>query len=196
MDEQTVAVYDKQVADYVELNKTAKPDKTLAAFIERLPKQAYVLDLGCGPGASAAAMKTAGLTVDATDASSEMVRVANELFAIDAKVARFQDIDCSDQYDGIWANFSLLHATEDEFIDILPRLHSALKPAGLLFLGMKTGEGLSRDDLGRRYTYYSQARLTELLAVARFEVVDTQTGEAMSLAGNIDPFVLMTFKAS
>ena len=75
-------------------------------------------------------------------------------------------------------------------------MHNALKPAGLLFLGMKTGEGLSRDDLGRRYTYYSQARLTELLAAARFEVIDTQTGEAMGLAGNIDPFVLMTFKAS
>ena len=51
-------------------------------------------------------MKAAGLTVDATDASSEMVRVANELFAIDAKVARFQDIDCSDQYDGIWATLA------------------------------------------------------------------------------------------
>ena len=153
MDKDTIAVYDQQVSDYVKLMKTEQPDKSLSEFIARLPETAHVLDLGCGPGASAAAMQRAGLTVDATDASGEMVRAANNLFDIAARVATFQDIDSAAAYDGIWANFSLLHATEGEFIGILPRLHRALKPAGLLFLGMKTGEGNARDRLGRRYTY-------------------------------------------
>lgn len=195
MDEETVAVYDKQVADYVELTKTEQPDESLTGFIARLPQQARVLDLGCGPGASAAAMKSAGLTVDATDASGEMVRAANKLFDIGARVATFQDIDSVAEYDGIWANFSLLHATEEEFVDILPRLHRALKPNGLLFLGMKTGEGITRDRLGRRYTYYSENQLTERLSAAGFETIDSEHGEGAGLAGSMDPFVLMTFSA-
>jgi len=196
MDKETVAVYDKQVADYVELTNTEEPDESLVAFIARLPEQAHVLDLGCGPGASAAAMKEAGLIVDATDASAEMVRVANKLFDLGARVAMFQDIDDVDLYDGIWANFSLLHATEDEFIEILPRLHRALKPDGFLFLGMKIGDGLTRDRLGRRYTYYSENRLTELLSAAGFNNVASQHGEAEGLAGYVEPFVLMTFRAN
>ena len=195
MDKETVAVYDKQVADYVELTTSEQPDESLKRFIARLPERAHVLDLGCGPGASAAAMKRVGLSVDATDASAEMVRAANELFNIDARVATFQDIDSVATYDGIWVNFSLLHATEKEFIDILPRLHRALKPEGLLFLGMKTGEGNKRDRLGRRYTYYTEDQLTELLSAASFETITSEHGEGVGLVGGVEPFVLMTFRA-
>ncbi len=196
MDKETVAVYDKQIDDYVDLTATEKPDESLTRFIGRLPAKAHVLDLGCGPGASAAAMKNAGLTIDATDASGEMVRVANEKFALEARVATFQSIDQVDHYDGIWANFSLLHATESEFIEILPTLHRALKQNGVLFLGMKTGSGIKRDRLGRRYTYYPEETLIALLANASFKVIATERGEAIGLAGDMEPFVLLTFQAS
>jgi len=194
MDKQTVAVYNDRIADYMKLTKN-DPDDALVEFMDYLPRQAHVLDLGCGPGTDAAMMKKAGLTVDAIDASAEMIRVANDSFDLGARVATFSEIDDVDRYDGIWANFSLLHATEDEFVAILPRLHCALKPAGLLFMGMKTGEGMARDRLGRRYTYYSEERLTNLLSATGFDKVASLPGEGEGLAGGMESFVLMTFRA-
>lgn len=195
MDKETIAVYDRQVDDYVELTTKVGPDKSLRLFMDRLPKGGRVLDLGCGPGASSAAMKDGGFDVDPLDASGEMVRTANELYNIGARQGVFQDIDSVDFYDGVWANFSLLHASEAEFIEILPQLHRALKPAGLLYLGLKTGAGEIRDKLGRRYMYYSEARLAVLLSAARFKIVASKTGEGIGLAGDVAPFVLITCEA-
>ena len=199
MDNETVAVYNRQVDEYVELTGTETPDPALIAFIDRIAPGGRVLDLGCGPGASAAAMQAAGLDVEATDASAEMVRVAREQFNLNARVATFQD-DFQDgkntsHYDGIWANFSLLHATREEFIEILPRLHRALKPNGYLFLGMKTGTDSKRDKLGRLYTYYADTELVSLLNEANFTIVDKQHGEAEGMAGDIEPFMLITSQA-
>jgi len=63
----------------------------------------------------------------------------------------------------VWANFSLLHATAEEFPTILKAIHTALKPDGALHLGMKTGEGARRDDIGRFYTFYTESQLEEHL---------------------------------
>ena len=195
MDQETIAVYDSRVNDYAELNDKNGPDKTLRLFMDRLPRGGRVLDLGCGPGASSRWMKEQGFEVDPVDASSEMVRMANEHHDVGARQGLFQDIDAVDEYDAVWANFSLLHATETEFIEMLPKLHRALKASGLLHLGLKTGSGESRDKLGRRYTYYSETRLKELLEAARFELLASKTGEGVGLAGDVSPFVLMISKA-
>lgn len=196
MDSETIGVYDSQVDQYAELTKSDEPDKSLRDFMARIPKGGTVLDLGCGPGASAAAMKKAGFTVEAIDASAEMVRIAKERFSLDVRQGVFQEIHGVNHYDGIWANFSLLHATEDEFISLLPQLHRSLKPQGILFLGLKTGEGTQRDRLGRRYTYYTTDTLSQLLAAANFSVVHSKTGEGVGLAGDVAPFVLITAESN
>lgn len=195
MDKETIAVYDKQVNDYAELTKSDEPDKSLRLFMDRLPPGGRVLDLGCGPGASAAAMIQAGFKADAMDASEEMVRLAKEAYSLNVQHAVFQDLNATGVYDGIWANFSLLHAEEDEFVLLLPKLHRALKPAGLLYLGLKTGSGTARDKLGRRYTYYSEVQLEQLLNAANFDIIASKTGEGVGLAGDIAPFVLLTTQA-
>ncbi|MBX2837967.1 MAG: methyltransferase domain-containing protein [Gammaproteobacteria bacterium] len=196
MDSETIEVYDSQVDKYVELTKSEAPDKSLRGFMARIPAGGTILDLGCGPGGSASAMKKAGFTVEAIDASAEMVRIAKELFSLDVRHGVFQDIREVNHYDGVWANFSLLHATEDEFVGLLPLLHRALKPQGILFLGLKAGEGTQRDRLGRRYTYYTEVKLSGLLAAANFSVVHTETGEGVGLAGDVAPFVLTTAQAN
>ena len=64
------------------------------------------------------------------------------------------EIDGEDLYDGIWANFSLLHAPRAAFPLHLMALKRAIKPGGLLHLGMKLGEGEGRDGLGRDHFVY------------------------------------------
>lgn len=192
IDPKTIAVYDSQVEKYVATIQQAPSDQIILDFIARLSSGDYVLDLGCGPAQSSAIMRDHGLTVDPTDASSEMVKLANDHYAINARQATFDEIDNKDTYHGVWANFSLLHAGEQDFPRILAKLHRALKANGVLHLGMKIGEGSQRDKLGRLYTYYSQEQLCDLLNEAQFNVEKIELGEALGLAGDIEPWIVVT----
>jgi len=103
-DYKTISVYDSQVDNYLDIINQQPVDETLLSFISKLEPAAYVLDLGCGPAISSATMREHGLRVDPTDASMEMVKLANTTFDIGARQALFEDIDAKNTYDGVWAN--------------------------------------------------------------------------------------------
>lgn len=196
IDTRTISVYDNQVDEYLRVINEQSDDSALIEFIKLLKPGGYVLDLGCGPAIASAVMKKNGLQPDPVDASIEMVRLANENFNIGARQGYFSDIKGSDLYDGVWANFSLLHASVSEFTSTLAKLHTALKSYGVFHLGMKIGSGSSRDKLGRYYSYYSQKQLCEHLQHAGFNVDSIVTGEGQGLAGNIEPWILIVSSKS
>ena len=192
-DPDTIRVYDDRAADYADLTDNAvSDDPSLAAFIAALPSGGLVLDLGCGPGAAAAVMAQAGLRVEATDASSEMVAMAARHPGVTARQAVFDDITGSNVYDGIWASFSLLHAPRTDFPTHLGALHKALKPGGVFFIGMKTGTGQARDTLGRLYTYYTAPELDTYLTQAGFTPQSHKVGTGTGLDGEQAEFILVT----
>ncbi len=188
-DEQTIAVYNDKVNDYREMTKELKEGEALEQFMAAIPTKGLVLDLGCGPGNSSALLQKFGFSVDPVDASTEMVNIANAHFPIDARLATFDDINASEHYDGVWANFSLLHAERQEFSTILTFIFAAIKSGGALHLGMKTGEGAHRDELGRFYTFYTRSELTHCLESVGFQILSTRTGADKGLAGTVDPWV-------
>lgn len=154
----------------------------------------HILDLGCGPGLHAAKMQAQGFTVTAYDATPEFVKAATAR-GVDAHLATFDDLTATATFDGIWASFSLLHAAKVDFPRHLTAIHTALKPGGALFLGMKLGTGEDRDKIGRFYSYYSETNLKEALAAAGFAGIKTTCGEGMGLAGDVEPFILLTAHA-
>jgi SAM-dependent methyltransferase len=190
-DRKTIATYDAKAGDYVKLTATDAPDATLQAFIDLMPKGADVLDLGCGPATASAHMRAAGLRPDPVDASAGMIALANDTHAIGARLGSFDDIDAVAQYDGVWANFSLLHAARADLPRHFRALQVALKPGGILHVGMKTGQGDERDRLDRYYTYVTVQELRHMLTEAGFVVAYTKEGEERGMAGTKDPFVIM-----
>lgn len=190
-DQKTLSVYDEQTDAYAKCVDGGAASPSLPRFIDHLPVGARVLDLGCGTGQASAAMMKAGLQVDAVDGSPEMVRMAKDTYGINVKLGYFEDLDAQQLYDGVWANFSLLHATHAEFQFVLGRVRTALKPGGILHLGMKTGEGSKRDRLGRFYSYYTVRDLTDRLQRERMDVIELTEGAEAGLAGSVEPFVVM-----
>lgn len=181
-DAETLAVYDRQADDYVRMmHAYALEDPLNRAFIAACPTGGHVLDLGSGPGSYAVLMAKAGLTVDAIDASSEMIARIPPHDSITARFGVFDDITGNDIYDGIWANFSLLHAPRAAFPRHLAALRRALKPGGVFFIGMKMGVGGKRDDIGRHYEYYSKEALEEHLRTAGLTPKTHWTGQAKGL---------------
>jgi predicted TPR repeat methyltransferase len=191
-DQKTIAAYNGQVDTYLKMVGELDVDPILLRFIDRLKASDYVLDLGCGPALASAVMRDKGLCVDPVDAAEAMVKLANDKFNIGARQAQFSDIDATEIYHGVWANFSLLHAQPQDLAAILLALHRALKPQGVLHLGMKLGQGSKRDKYGRYYAYYSQAEFEAHLKGAGFSIEHIELGEALGMAGDMEPWIVLT----
>ncbi|MEM8789098.1 MAG: class I SAM-dependent methyltransferase [Pseudomonadota bacterium] len=189
-DRETLRAYAAQAQRYSTLVSRDAPDRDLSAFMDALPKAAHVLDLGCGPGNSAAMMQARGFSVIATDASPEMVDLARAA-GVTAEMASFDDLDAVDAYDGIWANFSLLHAPRADLPRHLAACARALRPGGTFHIGMKTGTGAERDRYGRHYTYVTRSELERLIADAGLATDAVREGRMEGLTGAIEPFVIL-----
>lgn len=195
-DPETRAFYDQAAQKYAEkFQKPGKPDEDLLAFMKELPQAGHVLDLGCGPGRSARHMQDAGFKVTATDASQGMIDTARSKFGIEVERASFDDLTERNTFDGVFANFSLLHAARADIPRHLTQIHTALNKGGCLHIGMKLGEGEARDQLGRFYTYVTEDELTDWLSDLNFEPISKRVFEAQGMAGEIEPAIIMRARA-
>ena len=191
-DKETLRVYDAKAAEYARLIKRENNDDPhLDRFINKLPTGGRVLDLGCGPGISAACMANAGLQVDAIDGSAEMIAMATQHQGVTAWQATFDEITGTNIYDGIWANFCLLHASKEAVPQHLAALVTALKIGGAFHIAMKLGSGSQRDTIGRLYSYYFEPELTNLLVTAGLTVAETAHGRTVGLDGTEADWIVM-----
>lgn len=190
-DKETLAVYAARTESYLSIEPSEEENEALTAFLRRLTPGAHVLDIGCGPGTHAVLMKNAGFAVTGWDASPEFVGIARGR-GIDAHRRGFASLSEADAFDAIWASFSLLHTPKAEHATHIGAMARALRPGGLLYLGMKIGEGEARDALGRFYSYVTRAELEGLVQAAGLTPIDCTEGEAAGLAGTVDPFILLT----
>ncbi|WP_127995715.1 methyltransferase domain-containing protein [Piscinibacter defluvii] len=120
-------------------------------FLAYIPAGARILDAGCGSGRDAKAFAALGFSVTAFDATPELASLATEHCGFEVGVRRFEDVDETAAYDGIWCCASLLHVPLSEMQDALSRLWAALAPGGTLYLSLKHGRG-ERLHNGRRFT--------------------------------------------
>lgn len=174
-DSETRAFYDAEASAYADRFAKQRPLKALAAFAERLPKGALVLDYGCGAGQDAAALRDLGLQVVCLDASEGLAAVARDRFGLDVRLGDFESLDDVEAFDAIWANASLHHATNDRLPGIFALMLRALKPGGVLEASLKVGED-RRDALGRFYCAMSEERLRELASGFVIEAIETRRG--------------------
>jgi len=190
-DAKTIAFYDAAAERYANMMGTDAASDQLIAFMALLQPHAHVLDLGCGPARASVHMRDTGFVPDPVDASQGMIDLANETHEIGARMLTFDDVDMVDTYDGVWANFSLLHAPRADLPRILAALATALHANGVLHVALKTGSGEARDDIDRLYTYLTVTELHDLLTTAGFAVIATVEGHEIGCAGTDDPFVAM-----
>ena len=194
VDKQTVTIYDQNIATYKKMVDKLPDIKPLNAFIDALQAGAYVLDWGSGPGYLAAEMRARGLRPLCVDASSKMVEAAQNDYQLDAKQAEFSHLNENQIYDGIWANFSLLHVERAAFFSHISAAATALVPSGVFYVSVKLGKGQERDELGRFYTYFNHDELEEILGQSGFEIVDKFTGKSKGMAGKLEEWVGLLVK--
>ncbi|WP_191059233.1 class I SAM-dependent methyltransferase [Geminicoccus harenae] len=175
MSDETLAFYDTNAKRYA-ADSSINP--RLAGFLARLPSGGRILELGTGAGLDARHMLEAGFSVDATDGSHELARVAGRLLGRPARRMLFSELDAEAAYDGVYASAALLHAHRAELPEIIHRIHRALKPEGWLWASFKGGTQEGRDRFGRYYNYLDAAELRGLWSGnGNWQWLDLQTWE-------------------
>lgn len=143
--------YDENAEAFFNTTYQVKMDALYAPFLQYLPKQGHILDLGCGSGRDSLAFKKLGYTVTAMDVSAELVKKATQLTGLKVQQKSFYDLDEIRKYDGIWACASLLHCERHRLDDVLQKMTNALKLHGVMYLSFKYGDS-DREQAGRKFT--------------------------------------------
>ncbi|MEM7632349.1 MAG: class I SAM-dependent methyltransferase [Pseudomonadota bacterium] len=190
-DRETLSVYAARAAEYDTLVQSDGPSADMQRFIDAVTPGGRVLDIGCGPGAAAGHFAAAGLQAEAWDPVPEMLAMARARPGVTARAASYSDLVEEAVYDGIWANFSMLHTPLADWPAQFAAVRRALNSGGLFHFGTKLGTGMHRDSIGRLYSYMEDAALKALLADTGFTLVFERTGEEAGLSGEIAPFIIL-----
>ena len=169
----TIARYDAEAEPFFSTTVDVDMSPLYAPFLAQLEAGAAILDAGCGSGRDARAFRERGFAVTAIEPSAPLARLAEAHCGLPVQVLRFQDLDWSERFDGIWACASLLHVPLAELPAVLSTLARALRPGGLLYASFKVGRG-ERDSGGRHFTDLDETGLEALLArVPELALIET-----------------------
>ena len=191
MDNITIDIYNKNAAKYANLEIDKVSLKAYREFSSLLPKNGIVLDYGCGPGYFSKKFLADGFQVNAFDASEKMIEIASMETRVNWWLGDFKSFRATTLYDGIWANFSLLHAPKKEIFQLIRTIFKSLKPRGLFSLGLKLGIGEKRDNIGRKYSYFEEQEIRNMLSNEGFYHISHHLGEAKGLDGESANFIII-----
>lgn len=174
----TVAAYDVDAVAYA-ANSATMPDsvrRDIEELATRLPSAARVLEIGSGGGRDARLMEELGLRVRRTDISPGFVTLlrgqGHEADVLDPLSDDLTSIDGA--YDAVWANAALLHVHRVDLSTVLTRLAAVTRPAGLLRISVKEGDGDDWSTHGsisspRHFTYWRAGALRDVVGGAGWQ---------------------------
>ena len=171
----SIDYYNRYAVPYYEETVDVSMEEVMKPFVELLPENAEVLDLGCGSGRDTIALGEKGFYVTPMDGSEEMCKLAEVNTDEEVLQMTFEEMDFDDVFDGIWACASLVHLTEDEMEEILGKLVQALKMDGILYFLVHKGD---RDGIynGRYFRDYTRKELYGLMEkFSELELIDIWT---------------------
>lgn len=167
----TLEFYDTNAEEYSRKTFGADMSHLRSHIIGHLPAGGTVLDLGCGSGRDAKAFSEMGYRVTAVDASEGMCQMAETNTGLKVRRMRFTDLDYTEEFDGVWACCSLLHAGSEELPTILGLVKRSLREDGVFFCCFKKGD-FEGEREGRHYLDLNELSLRRYLEEAGFEVLE------------------------
>ena len=98
-----------------------------------------MLDAGCGSGQKARFFQDCGFHVLGIDFSEKLLDIARQTAtASDFRLLDLRDIRMlSEQFEGVFAQASLLHIPKTEAFSVIEGMVSRLVPRGLLYIAVK-----------------------------------------------------------
>lgn len=137
-------IYRRQ-ADWWHVNRdrSLRETKWIDRFVEQLPDQARILDLGCGTGDPLSHyLSSCGFSVVGVDASPSMIHLARTAAPSgDWHVADMRDLPDLGSFHGIMSWDAFFHLSPDEQRAVMPDLCQTVRPGGALLMTVGSDEG-------------------------------------------------------
>lgn len=144
------------------------------SFLQLLPPDANILEIGSGSGRDAQYIKDRGFSVQVSDVpKSFIIHLSTEGHS----PIYFDAIstDLNQEFDAIIANAVLLHFNREQCIQALNNIHRHLVPGGFFLLRLKRGSGeeIASHKLGspRYFKYWEANSFKEMIELIGFQVV-------------------------
>ena len=164
--------YNEHTQEYIDGTINADMSELINKFTSLLKPGAHILDAGSGTGRDTKTFLELGYKVSAFDASEEMVKKSSEYTGITTRLLKFEDMDYSETFDGIWACASLLHVKKEDSEFVFRNLYRALKPGGVLFVSYKNRENDYEKD-GRYFNCHNSITFRNFISsFYMFSLVD------------------------
>lgn len=158
----SIDYYNRCAVAYYENTVELNMETMLEQFIELLPESPTVLDMGCGSGRDSLYFIEKGFDVTAIDGAKELCNLAEIHIGQDVLCMNFAEMNFDEVFDGVWANASLLHESDEEIDGILDRVIKSIKPDGILYMSFRYGTFTGiRDD--RFFVDYKMKTMKELI---------------------------------
>ena len=172
--------YDKIAREYHASRNRFDHGKELKEFAALLPKNAKVLDVGCGAGVPVARfLVESGFDVKGIDFSENMLKLARK--NVPEAVFIKKDMNKLDfaenSFDGLAAFYSVIHVPREKHLSLFESFHRILKPEGVMLVCMGPDEWEATDEyLGTTmfWSQYSPEKSLRLVKNAGFQIIYDQ----------------------
>jgi SAM-dependent methyltransferase len=162
-------------------------------FASLLPPGARLLDAGCGSGQKARFFQDRGFHVLGIDFSEKLLEIARRTAtASDFRLLDLRDIrTLSEEFEGVFAQASLLHIPKTETFSVIEGMVSRLVPRGLLYIAVKAQlpgnpeeEIVIENDYGydyeRFFSYYTMDEMRAYVDRSGLSLVHAEISPASS----------------
>jgi SAM-dependent methyltransferase len=164
----TQRYYERNAASYVASTAQAYVKGHLVAMAAALPPGAEVLDAGSGSGRDSFWLAAHGFRVHAIDSCAYMVRATVAKAEVRGEIARVEELEAVERYDGVWACGVLPHVSGQRQRETWARMFRSIRPGGVLYASYKLGKGERIDADGRYFLDMDLQVLRCLAASAGF----------------------------
>jgi SAM-dependent methyltransferase len=156
--------YQKNYKTYHEKTFSIDPSSFLAPLAQRLPAEAFVLDVGCGSGRDLLWMKKRGFDVIGFERSPGLAELARESVGCEVIEGDFETYDFSSiLVDAVMLVGALVH----------------------VLITLKQGSGERADSDGRVFYLWDDPKARELFDTLEFKVCDFSTSVSKTGSGDV-----------
>ncbi len=172
--------YNKIASKYNEERSIYNNSKELEYFLQLLPCNAKVLDVGCGAGVPVAQFLVAnGCNVIGIDISANMLELAKKQVP-EAKFIEqdmIQPIFPNESFDGIISLYAIFHVAKEEHLSLFQNFYRILKKRGILHFCLSTSANEGTDfmyDAELFWSNYSPEKSISLVKQAGFKILSDE----------------------
>jgi len=177
--------YQKNYNAYHEKTFSIDPSSFLAPLSQRLPADAFILDVGCGSGRDLHWMKKRGFDVIGFERSPGLAELARDNAACEVIEGDFETYDFSSiLVDAVMLVGALVHVPHEGFPRVFENITSAIPENGSVLITLKEGSGDRTDSDGRVFYLWDDPKAREFFDTLKFKVCDFST--SVSKTGSDD----------